>query len=97
MDVITHLTPTRSTPSAPHGAQGHTLSVTPDTHVDACVPTVTNEPFFGGRTRIRFGDRQKQGRFCRRLHGRIYAVTRNGYGLVLSQILNSIVSGAHRD
>jgi hypothetical protein len=97
MDVITQLTPIRRTPSALRGAHQYTLRVTPDMHVDACVPTVTNEPFFGGRTRIRFGDRQKQGRFCRRLHGRIYAVPRNGYGLVLRQILNSIVNGAYRD
>jgi hypothetical protein len=39
----------------------------------------------------------KTGSFCRRLQGRIHAVPRNGYALVLRQILNSNTNGVCRD
>jgi hypothetical protein len=60
MDVIYTANPNARNTSAPHGAQEHTLRVIPIMPVHACVPIVTNEPLFVGRTRIRFGDRQKQ-------------------------------------
>ena len=61
MDVIAHSTTTRRTVGAPHDEVQHTAHVTPNMHVDACAPIVTKDPFFGGRTRIRFEDRQEHG------------------------------------
>jgi hypothetical protein len=82
MDVITHLTPTRRTPSAPHGAQQHTLRVTPDMHVDACVPTVKHNEFRGGTTEMSFTEREKQGCFSRSLHGWIHGGPRRAFQLI---------------
>jgi hypothetical protein len=96
MDVITHPSTTRRTLGAPHDVVQRVVYTTPIMHVDACVTIVTNEPLFGGRAHIRFGDRQKQGSFCRRLQGRIHAVPRNEYGPVPRLILESIMNGAHR-
>jgi hypothetical protein len=59
MDVITHLTPTRRTPSAPRGVHQHTLRATPNMPVDARVPTVKHNKFRGGAT-------ARDGTNCRR-------------------------------